>query len=105
MSGSYWRLDAPTDERAISFTIEARAADIRRFARDKTWTIKGTVDAEGLALGAARSKARCCSACPTSGACPTASSFKGDDGQRYELSGQKELTAPRAHGVDDVSCP
>jgi hypothetical protein len=90
MSGSYWRLDAPTDERAIAFTIEARAGDLRRFARDKTWRIAGTVDVEGLAT-----------ARPLDGTLafklldeqrlPYRFAFEGDDGQRYELSGQKEI--------------
>lgn len=89
MSGSYWRLETPTDERALSFTIDARAKSIRRFARDKTWTITGTVDAEGLATGR-----------PLEGTLafrllderrlPYRFSFTGDDGKRYELSGQKE---------------
>jgi hypothetical protein len=89
MSGSYWRLDAPADERAITFTIEARAHDLRRFARDKTWRITGTIDAEGLA-----------SRRPLEGTLgfrlvderrlPYRFDFVGDDGERYELSGQKE---------------
>ncbi len=89
MSGSYWRLETPTDERALSFTIDARAKSIRRFARDKTWTITGTVDAEGLATRR-----------PLEGTLafrllderrlPYRFSFTGDDGKRYELSGQKE---------------
>jgi hypothetical protein len=89
MSGSYWRLETPTDERALSFTIDARAKSIRRFARDKTWAITGTVDAEGLATRQ-----------PLEGTLvfrllderrlPYRFSFQGDDGERYELSGQKE---------------
>lgn len=89
MSGSYWRLETPTDERAIAFTIDARARDLRRFARDKTWTITGTVDAEGLATKR-----------PLEGTLafrllderrlPYRFKFVGDDGRDYELSGQKE---------------
>ena len=89
MSGSYWRLETPTEERAIAFTIDARARDLRRFARDKTWTITGTVDAEGLA-----------SKRPLEGTLafrllderrlPYRFKFTGDDGRDYELSGQKE---------------
>jgi hypothetical protein len=91
MSGSYWRLDAPIDERAIAFTIEARAADLRRFVRDKTWRITGTIDAEGLAT-----------ARPLEGTLvfnlidqrrlPYRFTFVGDDGRGYELSGQKEYS-------------
>jgi hypothetical protein len=89
MSGSWWRLAAPTDERAIAFRIRARAADVRRFARDKTWELRGTIDAEGLAAGR-----------PLEGTLafrlfdekrlPYRVRFVGDDGRRYELSGQKE---------------
>ena len=92
MSGSYWRLSAPTDERALSFTIEARAANVRRFARDRTWRITGTVDAEGLATHR-----------PLEGTLqfkllderrlPYRFTFVGDDGAGYELSGQKEWSA------------
>jgi len=89
MSGSYWRLSAPTDERALSFTIEVRAGDVRRFVRDRTWRITGTVDAEGLATRQ-----------PLDGTLqfkliderrlPYRFTFVGDDGTGYELSGQKE---------------
>lgn len=89
MSGSYWRLDAPAAERAIAFTVHARAHDIGEFARHKTWTLRGTIDAEGLASGR-----------PVEGTLafrllderrmPYRLAFAGDDGRRYELSGQKE---------------
>jgi hypothetical protein len=89
MSGIYWRLETPTEERAITFTIDAEARSVRRFVRDKTWSIKGTIDAEGLAT-----------ARPLEGTLvfrllderrlPYRFSFTGDDGRSYELSGQKE---------------
>jgi hypothetical protein len=89
MSGSWWRLDAPTDERAISFSIRALARDAGEFARNKTWQLRGTIDVEGLAAGR-----------PLEGTLafrlfdekrlPYRVRFSGDDGRRYELSGQKE---------------
>jgi hypothetical protein len=89
MSGSYWLLSAPTDERALTFKIEVRAGDVRRFVRDRTWRITGTVDAEGLATRR-----------PLEGTLqfkllderrlPYRFTFVGDDGATYELSGQKE---------------
>jgi hypothetical protein len=89
MSGSWWRLDAPTDERAIAFRIRARAGDVRAFARDKTWRLTGSIDIEGLAADR-----------PLEGTLqfhlldesrlPYRVRFTGDDGRRYELSGQKE---------------
>lgn len=89
MRGRFWWLDAPTDERALAFTIEARAGDVRRFTRDRTWRITGTIDADGLATGR-----------PLEGTLafkllderrlPYRFAFVGDDGAAYEMSGQKE---------------
>jgi len=89
MSGNYWLLDAPTEERAISLSVEAYAPRFRRFAVDKTWQLRGRLDAEGLASGR-----------PVEGTLvfrllderrlPYRFAFTGDDGERYELSGQKE---------------
>ncbi|HXN32113.1 MAG TPA: hypothetical protein VN894_09630 [Polyangiaceae bacterium] len=89
MSGSYWRLDAPAQEDAMAFTFEAATTDVRDFVRDKTLHITGTIDAERLAsaqdldgtlafrlLDERRVAYRF--------------SFGGDDGRRYELSGQEE---------------
>jgi hypothetical protein len=89
MSGTYWLLDAPTDERAISVTIEAFVDDLRGFLRDMKWRVRGTIDAERLASG-----------CELEGAVAFRFvdeqrvsflfAFIGDDGRRYELSGEKE---------------
>jgi hypothetical protein len=89
MSGSYWRLDAPADEGAMTFTIEATSSDVRVFVRDKMFHITGTIDAERLA-----------SAQPLVGTLAFKLlderrvayhfTFPGDDGRRYELSGQEE---------------
>jgi hypothetical protein len=91
MSGNYWRLDAPTDERAIAFTIEARADDLRRFARDKTWRITGTIDAEGLA-SAREIDGTLSFKLYGERRLPYRFSFVGDDGHGYEFSGQKEYS-------------
>jgi hypothetical protein len=89
MSGSYWLLDAPAEEGAIAFTMEVVAPDLRAFARDKTWRITGTIDAERLAKGR-----------PLDGTLAFRLlderrmayrfTFPGDDGRRYEVSGQEE---------------
>jgi hypothetical protein len=91
MSGNYWLLDAPTEERALSVRYEGRASDVADFVRTRTWSIAGTIDAEGLAH-----------ARPVEGTVrvallkelrvPYRFFFRGDDGRRYELSGQKEWT-------------
>jgi hypothetical protein len=89
LSGSYWLLEAPVDERAIAFTMDARAADVRGFVRHKTWRITGTIDAERMA-----------SARPLEGTVVFGLleerrisyrfAFSGEDGNRYELTGQEE---------------
>jgi hypothetical protein len=89
LSGSYWRLDAPTEERAIELHLLASADDVADFARTRTWRVEGTVNAEGLSHGA-----------ETEGVIVLKLvderrvlyrlGFRGDDGRSYELSGQKE---------------
>jgi hypothetical protein len=91
MSGSYWLLDAPTVERAISLSFEAHTADVGAFLRTRTWALAGTIDAEGLAQrreieGTLRF------ALIQERRLPYRFVFRGDDGSRYELSGQKEWT-------------
>lgn len=49
MSGSYRLVSAPDHERAMSFTISARAYDLARYLRDRTVAIQGEVDLEGFA--------------------------------------------------------
>jgi hypothetical protein len=89
MSGSYWLLDAPTDERAITLSFEAKTCELVEFVRTRTWLLAGTIDAEGLASGRAVEG--------TLGfrliderRIPYRFAFRGNDGRRYELSGQKE---------------
>jgi hypothetical protein len=91
MRGTYWRLETPTEEKAIEFTLKVSAASVRRFARDKTWQIEGAMNAEGLATNK-----------PLEGTIefrilderrlPYRVRFTGDDGLSYELRGQKEWT-------------
>lgn len=91
MSGSYWLLAAPTEERAITLSFEAHSRDMGEFLRTRTWALAGTIDAEGLAhqreiegtLRFALIQER---------RVPYRFVFRGDDGLRYELSGQKEWT-------------
>jgi hypothetical protein len=91
LSGNYWRLDAPTDERALAVTYEARVVDAADFVRTSTWTVAGTIDAEGLAH-ARPIEGTVRYALITERRVPYRFFFRGDDGRRYELSGQKEWT-------------
>jgi hypothetical protein len=89
MSGNYWRLDAPTDERAIAFTIEVYARNLVEFARNKTWRVTGTIDAESLASGR-QLEGTLSFKLLSERRMPYRLSFVGDDGHRYELRGQRE---------------
>jgi hypothetical protein len=89
MSGSYWLLDAPSEERALAMTFEAHASDVADFVRTRTWALAGTIDADGLARrreleGSIRY------ALIEERRVPYRLAFRGDDGRRYELVGQKE---------------
>jgi hypothetical protein len=91
MTGNYWRLDEPTEERALTLAFEARAADVADFVRTRTWTLAGTIEAEGLAHGKAL-EGSIRFALLEERRVPYRFAFRGDDGRRYELSGQKEWT-------------
>ncbi len=49
MSGSYHLLASPLEERAISFSLGARVAGMRRFLRDRLARVEGEVNVEGFA--------------------------------------------------------
>ncbi len=89
LSGRYWRLDAPADERAICVTLHADARDVRAFARRKSWRITGIIEADGLAT-AKQLTGTVGSRLFEHRRLPYRLAFDGDDGRRYELSGQKE---------------
>jgi hypothetical protein len=89
MTGNYWRLDAPTDERAITVSFEASARDLVAFARDRTWRLRGTIDAERLASGR-EMEGTLAFKLFEERRVPYRFTFRGDDGRRYELWGQKE---------------
>jgi hypothetical protein len=91
MSGSYWRLDAPTDELAITLSFEAQANDVAAFIRTRTWALAGTIDAEGLARSR-EVEGTLRFALIQERRVPYRFAFRGDDGRLYELSGQKEWT-------------
>lgn len=92
MRGTLWRLDAPTQERAVDVTLEARADNLRELARDRTFRLRGTVDVEGMATRAA-AEGTLVFKLATEQRLPYRVRFRGDDGRSYELSGQKEWLA------------
>jgi hypothetical protein len=90
MSGNYYLLERPTEDKALSFTIAAHVESLRRFVRDKTARIEGEVTMEGI--GERR---------PLSGTLglllfqeqrlPYEFTFRGDDGKRYTFRGEKDV--------------
>jgi len=88
MSGLFWLVDAPADERAIGFTVEAKTDDLNEFRRDKSWQLSGTIDAERLASGQAL-QGELAFRLFEHGRLPFRMTFRGDDGHRYELSGER----------------
>jgi hypothetical protein len=90
MRGNYYMLDAPTDERAIEFTLVAKVDGLRRFAKDQMARIEGHIRADKLAsdakvdgtLGIKLASER---------RLPYEFTFKGDDGKTYRFRGQKDV--------------
>jgi hypothetical protein len=89
LSGHYWRLDAPVDERAITLDLTGSIPDAGTFVRDKTLILSGTIDAEGLAT-AQRIEGTAHFKMWAERRLPYRCTFRGDDGRRYELFGDKE---------------
>ena len=89
LRGTYWRLDAPLEELALTLSLEARAGDVARFVRDRVWTVTGVIDAQGLATRRPV-EGSILFHLPDERRLPYRVRFEGDDGGRYELSGQKE---------------
>jgi hypothetical protein len=89
LSGSYWLLEAPTDERAMALSMEVYTPDLRRLAASKTWRLRGTLDAERLA-SRREIHGTLVFRLFDERRLPYRLAFTGDDGRRYELSGQKE---------------
>jgi hypothetical protein len=96
MRGSYHLLAEPLVERAIEFTIDAKVDGMRRFLRDRTARIAGTVSVEGFAAPT-----------PLTGTLglkllderrlPYDFRFRADDGHDYRFHGQKDVTMIGLH--------
>lgn len=91
LSGSYWRLDSPTDELSIELTLEAFTPDIREFLRERVWQISGKIDAERIATERPVEGSVCLKRL-AEGQIQYRIRFRGNDERRYELSGRKEWT-------------
>jgi hypothetical protein len=94
LSGSYYRLDEPFKDRAMSVALGVGINGVRRFLRDRKMEARGTIFAEGLAT-------RAIAGAPLYGTLtmrlfdekriPYDLSFEGDDGRTYRLRGQRDF--------------
>jgi len=91
LSGSYWRLDSPTEERSIELAIEGYAPDVRELFRDRVWQLSGTIDAECLAARRPVDGTVCLKRL-REGQIRYRVRFHADDGSPYELSGHKQCS-------------
>jgi hypothetical protein len=90
MTGAYFFLDSPTDERAARFAITARAESVTRFVFDKAVEVDGIIDLEAFAT-----------ARPLCGALLLKLiedrrlrydlAFDADDGKGYVLRGEQDV--------------
>ena len=92
LSGSFWRLDAPTEEGVISLRIQAFADDVAEFARTRTWRASGTVDVEGMVQDG-EIEGTIALRLVDEKRVLYRLAFRGEDGKGYELSGQKEWSS------------
>jgi hypothetical protein len=98
MAGSFRLVDAPADDRPMSFTIRARAKSMLSFLRHPEVEIEGEVDAQGFAdhehlRGTLEMdvlfKRRL----------SYAFTFAGNDGKAYAFAGEKIIKPPLAEAM------
>jgi hypothetical protein len=95
LSGSWYRLDDPTTDRAIRYTLKLGVAGLRRFMKERKLEAKGTIFIEGRAEGDG-DECR-----PLFGSIvwrlidekrvPYDLELQGDDGKHYRLRGQRDF--------------
>lgn len=92
-SGSYYLLDAPIEERAISLTVRWRAFGMRRFLRHRRADVTGVIAAEGLVArkGGAPIEGTVTMRLFDEKRIPYDVSFETDAGERWRLRGQRDF--------------
>jgi hypothetical protein len=91
MAGTYERVDQPGQRRPLSFSVQARAPSLLRHLRDGRAELRGTIEAPGLVehgtvTGAITIRPL------TRRLIRYELAFRGDDGQDYQLAGQKDIS-------------
>lgn len=91
MSGSYYRLDDPLRDRAVSISLRLEVDGLRRFARERKVLAEGTIVAEGLAEHGRPIDGTIAWKLFADKRVPYDLAFGGDDGRAYRLRGQREF--------------
>ena len=91
MRGAYYWTDAPVDEHPLEFTLHVSTSSIRRFFRDRTWNLQGTVTADALATQSPLT-GTLLFRLPDEHRLAYRFSFVADDGRKLEFRGQKDWT-------------
>ncbi len=90
LRGSYYLLDAPLEDRALSVELAADIVGLRGLVLAKQARLLGRIHAEGLAPDAV-AEGTLGLRLIDEGRLPLSLSFRGDDGGAYRLRGQSEL--------------
>jgi len=90
MSGTMQRVDRPGEAVPFAFTVHVHAASLRRHLLDGKATLRGTVEAPGLAT-AAEAEGEMLLRPLVRRVIRYELSFRGDDGRRYRFAGQKDI--------------
>jgi hypothetical protein len=91
LTGSYYLLSSPLEDRAVRLHLVAKVDGIRKFLRDKLAVLEGEIDLEGFAekkpiSGTIGLKLI------DEGRIPYDFRFEGDDGKIYRFQGRCEFT-------------
>jgi hypothetical protein len=90
-AGRYYLLARPFEDRPMRCSFQLEVDGMRRFLKDRTLEVKGTVVAEGLAAEGRPLEGRMVWRLLDQRRLPYDLSFEGDDGKRYFLRGQRDF--------------
>lgn len=90
-AGRYYLHARPFEDRAMRCSFELEVDGMRRFLKDRTLEVRGTVHAEGLAAEGRPLEGRMVWRLIDQRRLPYDLTFEGDDGRRYFLRGQRDF--------------
>ncbi len=90
-SGTYYRLDRPLEDRAITISLRLGVDGLRRFAKDRCMKAEGTIIAEELADQGRPLEGTAAMKLFDERRVPYDLAFEGDDGRWYRLRGQRDF--------------